>query len=110
MMRVALFYIFVGLFGDIMCNNNDPNVCYSDDYPNEGYTRSCSRLCSTGHSYEKRPYTDGTLCYVNREDESLYYLGHCKDGQCIPENRGAGGKLPHQWDAKYHQCNDIKTN
>uniref|UniRef100_V5GJ23 Putative secreted protein n=1 Tax=Ixodes ricinus TaxID=34613 RepID=V5GJ23_IXORI len=110
MMCVALFYIFVGLFGDIMCNNNDPYVCYSDDYPNEGYTRSCSRLCSTGHSYEERPYTDGTLCYVNREDESLYYLGHCEDGQCIPENRGAGGKLPHQWDAKYHQCSDIKTN
>uniref|UniRef100_A0A0K8R913 Putative basic tail protein n=1 Tax=Ixodes ricinus TaxID=34613 RepID=A0A0K8R913_IXORI len=105
----ALLYLFVGLFGDVMCNYYNPNECGQPDFPGPGYSRSCKRQCIDG-DYQKQEenYQRGTFCFVTYADdnEALYYLGHCDNGECLPDNRGAGGRPPHQWDAEYHRCLD----
>nr|AAY66555.1 putative secreted salivary protein [Ixodes scapularis] len=109
----ALFYLFVGLFGDVMCNYNDPGACGQPDYPAPGYAPSCDRKCRDGDGVEQTEnYACGTFCFVkysDDDDDALYYLGHCNDGKCLPDNRDADGRPPHQWDAEYHKCLDKRS-
>ncbi|CAN7985701.1 unnamed protein product [Ixodes pacificus] len=65
MMARALFYLFVGLFGDVMCNSNDPGACGRPDYPAPGYAPSCERECRDGNGVQqKENYARGTFCFV----------------------------------------------
>uniref|UniRef100_A0A0K8R9H6 Putative basic tail protein n=1 Tax=Ixodes ricinus TaxID=34613 RepID=A0A0K8R9H6_IXORI len=89
-----------------MCISIDPRVCTSDVYPVDGYAPSCSFTCLNEGMQEVVNYQTGTFCFVKHDDGSLHYLGHCKDGQCVPENRDAAGNPPPQWNADYHVCDD----
>ncbi|XP_040070362.3 uncharacterized protein LOC8041159 [Ixodes scapularis] len=111
-MTSAFFFFFVGLFGHVVCQGNDPNVCTSDNgYPAEGYAPSCKYKCSNGQEYETCNYDDATFCFVfyGKGNTTLHHLGKCVNGECEPENRAADRTLPHQWDGKYHQCKDLES-
>uniref|UniRef100_A0A0K8RBB5 Putative basic tail protein n=1 Tax=Ixodes ricinus TaxID=34613 RepID=A0A0K8RBB5_IXORI len=109
-MAKALFFLFFGLFGNVMCNFFDSRICTTDSYQAEGYAPGCTFKCLENNEERVVNYRAGTFCFVNREDETLQHLGHCENGVCVPENRGPGGSLPHQWDAEYHGCNDVMTD
>uniref|UniRef100_A0A090X7V9 Putative secreted salivary protein n=1 Tax=Ixodes ricinus TaxID=34613 RepID=A0A090X7V9_IXORI len=68
MMAKALFYLFFGLFGDVMCNNIDPRICTTDSYQAEGYAPSCTFKCLNNGVEEEVNYATGTFCFVNRKD------------------------------------------
>uniref|UniRef100_V5GLF0 Putative secreted metalloprotease n=2 Tax=Ixodes ricinus TaxID=34613 RepID=V5GLF0_IXORI len=99
MMAKALFYLFFGLFGDVMCNNIDPRICTTDSYQAEGYAPSCTFKCLNNGVEEEVNYATGTFCFVNRKDGTLHHLGHCENGVCVPENRGPRREsYPTTWD------------
>uniref|UniRef100_A0A0K8R326 Putative basic tail protein n=1 Tax=Ixodes ricinus TaxID=34613 RepID=A0A0K8R326_IXORI len=112
-MARALFYLFVGLFGAVIGNYNDPNACGQTDYPAPGYSPSCKRQCIDGdNKTQEENYARGTFCFVkySDDDEALYYLGHCDNGECLPDNRDAYGRPPRQWDDVYHVCEDRRSD
>uniref|UniRef100_A0A0K8RAP0 Putative basic tail protein n=1 Tax=Ixodes ricinus TaxID=34613 RepID=A0A0K8RAP0_IXORI len=112
-MARALFYLFVGLFGAVIGNYNDPNACGQTDYPAPGYSPSCKRQCIDGdNKTQEENYARGTFCFVkySNDDEALYYLGHCDNGECLPDNRDAYGRPPRQWDDVYHVCEDRRSD